>query len=323
MPTKDGALAPTDSHVPQKYDPEQGLKTIAVAEAAEKALTRQLRNNPNDPFVRQELRDVIKRKISEQADYAVWRPVYHGGDRKSETRFQNRNLDLLPSFDPGDVAIHRWRKKFCEKIDKHQWKRDESKMDLVVEDSWHRSTRICEAHSDGTVRGTEGTGEFERYTPANYIEAVRLVLGEIDIDPASSHQAQQTVNAKYFLTEEDDGLKHEWPGRVFLNPPYHRELAPKFINKLVEEYRFGTTTAAILLINNVTDTAMFDVAGRVAASICFPRHRIPFTQPNGAEVSPTQGQVFMYLGLDPERFEDVFCVFGMCWRPSREYERPE
>jgi len=42
-----------------------------------------------------------------------------------------------------------------------------------------------------SVRGTEGTGENEWYTPAKYIEAVHQVLGTIDTDPASSALARE------------------------------------------------------------------------------------------------------------------------------------
>jgi hypothetical protein len=50
-----------------------------------------------------------------------------------------------------------------------------------------------EQEKDGTIRGTEGTGEFERYTPAEYIDAARQALGEIDLDAATSESAQKTL----------------------------------------------------------------------------------------------------------------------------------
>jgi hypothetical protein len=54
---------------------------------------------------------------------------------------------------------------------------------------------ICERKKYGTVRGTEGTGEFALYTPANYVEAARHLLGVIDLDLASNEVAQRTVKA--------------------------------------------------------------------------------------------------------------------------------
>jgi hypothetical protein len=85
---------------------------------------------------------------------------------------------------------------------------------------------------DAHVRGTLGTGENEWYTPAKYIEMARKVLGEIDLDPASSLAANDTVKAKEWF---DDGLTKPWRGRVWMNPPYAQPLIGQFITKLVEE----------------------------------------------------------------------------------------
>src|SRR5262249_50646896 len=63
------------------------------------------------------------------------------------------------------------------------------------------------------VRGTQGTGENEWFTPTEYIEAARKVLGEIDLDPATHELAQQTIRAARFFTKADNGLEHEWHGR--------------------------------------------------------------------------------------------------------------
>ena len=56
-----------------------------------------------------------------------------------------------------------------------------------------------------------GGGPVERYTPAEYIEKARLVLGDIDLDPASSEQAQKTVEAKKWA------LTGQLPGPSTLN----------------------------------------------------------------------------------------------------------
>ena len=156
----------------------------------------------------------------------------------------------------------------------------------------------------------EFSGEFEWYTPARYIEAARQVLGTIDLDPASSEAAQFTVRAKHFHSAEDDGLKHEWRGRVWLNPPYHRALMPDFVAKLVDAYDAGEVSAAILLTNNATDTEWFQNAARVAQAICFTNGRVKFVNKEGDFSAPPQGQAFFYFGPDPVKFAAVFGDIG-------------
>jgi len=51
-------------------------------------------------------------------------------------------------------------------------------------------------------------------TPKPIIDA----LGAFDLDPCSPSKTHWT--AKSHFTQEDDGLKKDWPGRVWLNPPY-------------------------------------------------------------------------------------------------------
>ena len=60
---------------------------------------------------------------------------------------------------------------------------------------------------------TRNTGNFEWYTPAYIIEAARKTMGTIDLDPASSVIANETVKATTFYTIDDDGLIKEWGGR--------------------------------------------------------------------------------------------------------------
>lgn len=156
----------------------------------------------------------------------------------------------------------------------------------------------------------QGTGENEWYTPAQYIDAARDVLGGIDLDPASSAIAQETVKAANFLTVDDDGLKHDWNGRVWLNPPYAQPAIQHFMQKTVDEYQSGRMLEGIALTHNYTDTQWFHVAARVADAICFTRGRIGFLSPDGKKAAPTQGQAFFYFGKRREDFADTFCRFG-------------
>lgn len=278
-------------------DAEHSLKTIAVAEAAETLWTR-----AKDAA---QLYAAVEAKLRHQAAYATWRPTVspHGGGRTS--RHQNERLDALPSSDPGKQVVRRWRQRLTP----------EAKLSAALGDAKEYCRRICEQENLGTIRGTEGTGEFERYTPAIYIEKAREVLGGIDLDPASCEYAQRTVRARQYFTANDDGLSREWHGRVWLNPPYHRELAPAFIDKLRVELQAGRVDAAIVLTNNCTDTAWFRAAESDSAAICFTTGRIHFEVPNGEPVLPTQGQAFFYFGTDTAIFADVFGEVGFCVAP--------
>lgn len=147
----------------------------------------------------------------------------------------------------------------------------------------------------------------EHYTPSKYIDAARGVLGGIDLDPASCLKANQIVQAKRYFTAKDDGLRHPWKGRVWLNPPYGGD-AGAFVAKLVEEFSSGNVTAAVVLVNaHCTDTAWFQPL--FDGVLCFTDHRINFYGDDTRSGS-THGSVFAYFGQDAESFAEHFSQFG-------------
>jgi len=157
-----------------------------------------------------------------------------------------------------------------------------------------------------TQRGTTGTGENEWYTPKIWIDRVRAVLGEIDLGPTSSEQANKVVGAKDIFTKETNGLDKEWWGRVYMNPPYSQPLIEQFMLKMVEEVASGRVEEAITLTHNYTDTKWFQIAAQASSAICFTRGRVKFYSPDGTVAAPTQGQAFMYFGTNVEKFVDIF-----------------
>lgn len=163
----------------------------------------------------------------------------------------------------------------------------------------------------------QGTGENEWYTPAQYVESARIVMGGIDIDPASSDLAQEVVKADKYFTVSNDGLIREWIGRVWLNPPYAQPAIHGFIKKTVDEFLSGRMTEGVVLTHNYTDTQWFHLAAKSASAICFTRGRIGFVNPNGKKAAPTQGQAFFYFGKNKNAFEDEFCKFGFIVMASK------
>lgn len=150
---------------------------------------------------------------------------------------------------------------------------------------------------------------YEWYTPSEYVEAARRVMGGIDLDPASCAEANKIINARAFYSLEDDGLTREWRGRVYLNPPYSYPAVEQFCQRLVEEYNMGKVKQAIVLVNNSTDAAWFHDLARACGAFCLTRGRVKYWGPNSAQAR--QGQAFFYLGQARAAFMREFSAFGI------------
>jgi ParB family chromosome partitioning protein len=134
-------------------------------------------------------------------------------------------------------------------------------------------------------------------------------MGAIDLDPATSVVANETVQAASFYTQADNGLVKPWKGRVWLNPPYGGD-ARLFVDRLIKEYQVGNVTAACALLNShPTETKWFQQL--FDYSICFIHGRIDFGGPSReVSSSSTHGSAIAYLGNDLEKFKAGFSQFG-------------
>jgi hypothetical protein len=150
-----------------------------------------------------------------------------------------------------------------------------------------------------------------------------LVLGGIDLDPASSAIANETVRAKYFLTKEENGLSLPWFGTVWINPPYGKtnNLSNQglFAHKLIQEYMDGRVSAGIILVNLYVGYGWFAPLRELPR--CEVDHRISFVDPSTDEEGDEAkaSSVFIYVGKNPERFYKEFKLFGVCGRLSYDY----
>jgi len=181
------------------------------------------------------------------------------------------------------------------------------------EDCESYSPEECEQAKATTAHNhrAQGTGENEWYTPKEYIESARRVMGSIDMDPATSDQANSVVRASKFYTKEDNGLEQPWSGNIWLNPPYSQPAISEFANKMVEEWGSGNVESAIVLTHNYTDTRWFHALASSCNAICFTKGRIGFVNQQGEKAAPTQGQAFFFFGKDSRKFFNEFKSFGL------------
>ena len=145
------------------------------------------------------------------------------------------------------------------------------------------------------------------WTPKEYIDAVYEVMGGIDLDPASTPEANKTVGATRIYTEQEDGLNQIWEGRVFLNPPYGK-LGSAFASKLYESIGSGVDEAIMLVNSRATDADWFQPCFN--GVICFTDHRIDFDSPYEKQTSSTHGSCFIYFGINEKKFAEAFAKFG-------------
>lgn len=134
--------------------------------------------------------------------------------------------------------------------------------------------------------GNNRTDEW--YTPREIVEA----LGKFDLDPCAPCPGFYT--AKKCYDRFDDGMKQEWRGRVWLNPPYSHPLIDKFVKRMAEH---GNGIA--LLFDRMDSALWHDVIFPTADAMLVMRGRIGFMRPDGTQAPKGGcGSVFVAWGED-------------------------
>lgn len=122
---------------------------------------------------------------------------------------------------------------------------------------------------------TQKTAGFSATNPANHkgqsntwltpLELVRA-LGDFDLDPCGF---PEHWTASAMILPPEDGLKKEWYGRVWLNPPYGKEVV-QWLDKL---HHHGN---GIALVFARTDTTWFQKHMGLCSSVLLIAGRISF-----------------------------------------------
>lgn len=98
-------------------------------------------------------------------------------------------------------------------------------------------------------------------------------LGEFDLDPCAT---ERSAKAPAFFTKEQDGLKQDWFGRVWCNPPYSQPALYQFCEKMAEHGN------GILLIFARTGNKVWqEIIFPRATAVLFLRKRVQFIDNQG------------------------------------------
>ncbi len=126
------------------------------------------------------------------------------------------------------------------------------------------------------------------------------------LDASASSRDHKTPN---YLDEDLDGLSVQWWGRVFVNPPYGREL-DAWMRKAYLASRAGAVVVA--LVPSRTDVAWWHDYVSRASEIRFVRGRLGFNDSRGRAPFPSVVIVFR-AGDESARVSSIY-------RPGKEPE---
>ncbi len=175
--------------------------------------------------------------------------------------------------------------------------------------------RAKELRRQGTRESFHSSESVQWYSPSGPVESARELMGGIDLDPASSPEANLVIKADRIFTAGVDGLAQTWDGRVWLNWPGGRNEedesnADLWSTKLMAEHAAGRATeAVVMLFNAATDRGWFQRFWDYP--LCFVKGRFKFRRPGGETGNqPLQPNALAYLGPQTERFAELFAKYG-------------
>lgn len=109
---------------------------------------------------------------------------------------------------------------------------------------------------------------------------------------------ENTKCPKYY-TKEEDALKQEWGGVIWMNPPYGRQIG-NWVKKAKEIARQGKATVVCLLPAR-TDTAWWHDYAMKADEIRFIKGRLKFGDGKGSAPFPSAIVIFKKGSTSPIR----------------------
>lgn len=166
----------------------------------------------------------------------------------------------------------------------------------------------------------QDSGDYEYYTPMEIVEAARKVMGGIDLDPASSLEANKRVRATWYYDEKSNGLVKPWFGRVWMNHPFGRGRNKAWVMKAVSEsFELRRVDSFICITFAATSEGWFQPLIMNGIQ-CYLTPRTNYYLPDGSlKRGVTKGSVITGWSNDNDfyrRFIETFDAFGQVMRPE-------
>lgn len=161
-----------------------------------------------------------------------------------------------------------------------------------------------------SVSDHNNSSKDEWYTPEYIIESAKLVMGKIDLDPASSAKANETVKAEFYMSKEKGGLDKTWFGNIWLNPPFSQPVLYQFIKALIDKR--NEYNQAMVLVNMSTEIVALHEMLAICSVVCLFKGRVKFFNPDGNTGEPMRGVMILYFGDKINPFIQEFKKYGTC-----------
>lgn len=137
--------------------------------------------------------------------------------------------------------------------------------------------------------GLKSTGDIIQATPQAFFDKINSIF-RLDLDVCA---LPDNAKCERYYTPEQDGLKQEWRGGVWCNPPYGREITD-WVRKACEEIEKPYCNCIVMLLPARTDTFWFQNFVLNKAFLYFIDGRLSF---NGQEHNaPFPSVLAIYLG---------------------------
>lgn len=148
------------------------------------------------------------------------------------------------------------------------------------------------------------------YTPPHIVEAARMAMGGIDLDPASHWRANREHRIDEYYTLHRSAFENPWYGRVWLNPPYG-DWGPWLDRALLFMDSGGIEQMCMLGgVWAFTTRQARRFVDRSAAIVILTPTPDFWGQPEG-RTGTKHPHMIVYHGTNPGQFYDAFHQYGI------------